>query len=177
MTMPVAGPSGEGGRALRLVHRRAAITAVMPYRSLISWLGRAATVVIVLSALAAPATMPLAAPAKPEFVEIKAIVIPVIHHRELSGHFIFEIVLELEEGVQREDIMAFEPRMRDAMITDMKRYAERHPDILDRADMGRMKRVLQAAIERIAGEGLVRDVLFEHIYQRSNPYHAVSAAG
>lgn len=149
----------------------------MSNRSLNSALSRAAALLVLLIALALPGPAPHAAPSKPEFVDLKVIVIPVIFHRRLSGHFIFEVVLELEEGVKREDIMVFEPRMRDAIITDMKRYTELHPDILARADMARLKRVLQAAVARTAGEGLVRDVLFEHVYQRANPHQAVTTAG
>lgn len=148
----------------------------MPLRSYRAALVRAGALLLLATAVAWPGAAPRAEPGGgPEFVDLKAVVIPVISRRQLTGHFIFEIVLELQEGVMREDIMVYEPRMRDAMITDMKRYTERHPGILERADLPKMKRVLSAAVERTAGEGLVRDVLFEHIYQRTNPYQAVTS--
>jgi len=132
--------------------------------------------IALLFALAWPGAAPRAED-EPEFYDLKVMVVPVLSQRQLLGHFNFLAVLELEDGVVRDDVTPYIPRLRDAMFEDMKRYVDRHSDILERVDLVRVKRVLQRAAERVMGEGLVREVLLTAVYQRPSPPQAIMPAG
>ncbi len=165
--MPALRRWDRGAKTTRLhlpcVHTLCAITRAMLH---VPRFTAPAALIVFLCVLAWPGAAPRAE-GDPEFYDMKIMVVPVLSQRRILGHFNFSAVLELEDGIGRDEILPYIPRLRDAMLEDMKRYVDRHSDILERVDLVRVKRVLQRAAERVTGEGLIREVLLAAVSQRS----------
>ena len=89
------------------------------------------------------------------------VVVPVLSGRRLAGQISFDITLELSPETDRDMVIKRVPRLRNAYLFDLKRYAEQRPEVLRNIQLKSLKRMLLATSTRILGKGEVNAVLVQ----------------
>lgn len=101
------------------------------------------------------------------YVELEALTIPVIRGGAVAKYVLLQISLEVEDLAAREEVQERMPRLVDAFLRDLHAYFASVP--LDSPLNARtVKARLLAIANRITGGGVVREVLIQGAYEKTN---------
>lgn len=105
--------------------------------------------------------------AKPAYVELEPMIIPIIGNNNVYQMISFSVVIEATDEKNAEKVKNLTPRIQDAYIHGiygmLNRYAMRHGG---QVDTYRIKRTLNDITIHVVGEGVIKDVLISNIQQR-----------
>ncbi len=99
-------------------------------------------------------------------LRLDPIVLPVIREGQVTIHITAVVVIELTEGLEREDLREVSEPLRDAMLSALYGiYAVRY--VQERGyDIPVVRQRLSLAAERILGDGTVKSVWLQDITKR-----------
>ncbi|MBP5855793.1 hypothetical protein KAJ83_02150 [Marivibrio halodurans] len=101
------------------------------------------------------------------YVELEALTIPVIRGGAVAKYVLLQISLEVEDLAAREEIQERMPRLMDAFLRDLHAYFASVP--LDSPlNVRTVKARLRAIADRIVGADVVREVLIQGAYEKTN---------
>ena len=97
----------------------------------------------------------------PTFVDFGLLVVPVIRDREVRSQA--EMILRLQvPGDKKEAVATLLPRLQAGYLEDMIIYLSASLKEHETIDSEAVRRRLQTASDRIAGPGMIKDVVVEH---------------
>ena len=119
------------------------------------------------AAKAAEAAKPAGEEVKPSFVELKALVLPVIDQNGVSQVVSIVVSLEADNPANVEEIKLLTPRLTDAYIQGMYGVLS-SKQVMDQGvlQVGYIKARLNAITTKVLGENKVKDVLLQVVQQR-----------
>ncbi len=125
---------------------------------------------LVVCALAAPAVAEQSETkqeySKPEYYDMRRLIVPVLEGDRLAGQISIIVVLELAEDADTDDISALERRLRNEYLMAMKEFADRRPGVLRSINVTAVKKLLLSVSKRVLGPGQVRAVLVQSVILR-----------
>ncbi len=104
---------------------------------------------------------------KPEYVQMNAMIFPVIGDRGVTQTVSLVVSLEVPDAATAEEIKKLAPRLTDAYIQDMYGALNRkHSMENGTLKIAPLKARLNKVTTRVVGEGKVNDVLLQVVQQR-----------
>lgn len=108
-----------------------------------------------------------AAKAATKFVQIDALILPIIDERGISQNVSIVISLEVPNDAVAEEVVRLSPRLRDAYIQDMYGALSRKSVLKDGVlQVAPIKARLERATDRVLGDDVVNEVLLQVVQQR-----------
>lgn len=105
--------------------------------------------------------------AKPEYVQLDPLILPIINAQGLTQTISLVITIEVPDVAMSEKVTALSPRLKDAYIQDLYgalgRQASTQGGVVD---VGTIKARLNAITRRVMGEDFAGDVLLQVVQQR-----------
>ena len=103
------------------------------------------------------------APEPPRFIDLDPLIVPVFHGSEIVTTIQISLKLEAIGIVNETKIGRIKPRLNDAYIKDLYSFIPRLLENQERVNVFIIKKRLQMVSERVAGPGVVADVLVQSI--------------
>jgi hypothetical protein len=103
------------------------------------------------------------APEPPRFIDLDPLIVPVFHGDEIVTTIQISVKLEAIGIVNETKIGRIKPRLNDAFIKDLYSFIPRLLENQERVNVFIIKKRLQMVSERVAGAGVVSDVLVQSI--------------
>jgi hypothetical protein len=107
------------------------------------------------------------APAGPAFVRLDTITVPVFEGDTMTRQASLVLALELEEGRTEADLAPVRRRLVDAYLTELTRIFEERAFAERLIDPSVIKPRLLETTQRVAGPGLVKDILIQQALERA----------
>lgn len=105
--------------------------------------------------------------ARPHYVKITPIVVPVITDKGVEQTISLIVALEVKDKKTADDIIKVSPRLSDAFLQDLYGAIDRKYLVKSGVvDVSRVKTKLQTAANRVLGDGVVQSVLVQAVSQR-----------
>jgi hypothetical protein len=105
-------------------------------------------------------------PEGPVFLKLPAMTIPIFEGDAVTRQASVVLALELEKGKSEADLAAVKARLVDAYLTDLTQLFEQRAYADRIIDAQAIKPKLLETTQRIAGPGLVKDVLVQQAVER-----------
>lgn len=106
--------------------------------------------------------------AKEEFVQLDALILPVIDEQGVTQVISIVVSLEVPDAATAEEVKRLSPRLKDAFIQDMYGVLNRKNSMEKGVlQVGLIKARLNSITTRVMGENKVNDVLLQVVQQRS----------
>lgn len=102
------------------------------------------------------------AAAKPSFIKMETLPIPIIHDRELQRRIDFTIKLTVDPD-KKDRIYALMPRLQNAFLSDMMAFMPLHMRNRKNADITVITQRLMRVSEKTLGSGTVRAITIDTI--------------
>jgi hypothetical protein len=103
------------------------------------------------------------APEPPRFIDLDPLIVPVFHGSEIVTTIQISVKLEAIGIINETKIGRIKPRLSDAYIKDLYSFIPRLLENQERVNVFIIKKRLQMVSERVAGPGVVSDVLVQSI--------------
>lgn len=108
-----------------------------------------------------------AAEAATKFVQIDALILPIIGERGITQNVSLVISIEVPDDAAAEEVKRLSPRLRDAYIQDMYGALSRKSVLKDGVlQVAPIKARLERATTKVLGDGKVKGVLLQVVQQR-----------
>ncbi len=108
-----------------------------------------------------------AAEAATKFVQIDALILPIIDERGITQNISLVISIEVPDEAAATEVQRLSPRLRDAYIQDMYGALSRKSVLKDGVlQVAPIKARLERATTKVLGEDKVKDVLLQVVQQR-----------
>lgn len=105
--------------------------------------------------------------AKPEYVQMDPLILPVVNAQGVTQVISLVITIEVPDSGAAEKVTARIPRLKDAYIQDLYGALGRQASTAGGiVDVGAIKQRLNAVTHRVMGEGVAGDVLLQVVQQR-----------
>lgn len=106
-----------------------------------------------------------------QFVKMHPMIIPVVQNRQLMGTYVIGLVIETPSVHDGDEVRKIQPRVRDALLTDMYGIFSLVWDQNRRIHLSDFKTRLRHTAQKAAGKSRVKDVLIQSFQrQKSNRY-------
>lgn len=108
-----------------------------------------------------------AAAIPPKFVELNALILPIIDDSGVTQTVSLVVAIEVADAIQEAQVKLLAPRLQDAYIQDMygmlNRKASTEGGVIE---VGKLKERLNRVTTGVLGEGAFNDVLLQVVNQR-----------
>ena len=121
---------------------------------------------VIVGALPARAAGSAAAPDGPVFLTLPPMKIPIFEGDAVTRQASIVLALELEKGKSEADLAPLKARLVDAYLSELTQIFEQRADADRIIDAQAIKPRLLETTERIAGPGVVKDVLVQQALER-----------
>lgn len=102
-----------------------------------------------------------------EFVELDALVLPIIDEDGVSQTVSLVLTLEVPDSASAATVDKMKPKLKDAYIQDMYGVLNKHAALKGGViQVGMLKKRLNRISEKVAGEDVIYDVLLQVVQQR-----------
>ncbi|MEO5373269.1 MAG: hypothetical protein H7840_03200 [Alphaproteobacteria bacterium] len=104
-------------------------------------------------------------PAPSSYVEMEQFVVPIIVNGTLKGSILIEVRLEVDPH-GKSHVEQSMPLIHDAIIRGLYDFLPKHMEDRRTADLQVLKAEIQRICTRVVGEGIIRAVLVQNVYNR-----------
>lgn len=112
------------------------------------------------------AVSPAPPPPEVRYVDMEPLVIPLIQGDNVAATVQIELKLETLGDANASKLKRILPRLADAFLRELHAFLPRLLREVERLDVGIVKQRLQMVSDRVAGPGLVSDVLIQSVNER-----------
>ena len=106
-----------------------------------------------------------------QFVKMHPMMIPVIQNRQLMSTYVIQLVVETPSVHDGDEVRKIQPRVRDALLTDMYGIFSLVWDRDRRIHLSDFKTRLRRTAQKAAGKSRVKDVLIQAFQRQQSNRH------
>jgi flagellar basal body-associated protein FliL len=104
----------------------------------------------------------------PRFIDLDALIVPIFHGDEIVATIQISVKLEVTGTANEIKVGRIKPRLNDAYIKDLYSFIPRLLENQERVNVFIIKKRLQMVSDKVAGAGVISDVLVQSITDTSN---------
>ena len=105
----------------------------------------------------------------PNFVTMDVLVIPIFQGDKVAATVQIQLKLEVADVGSASKIVRLLPRLGDAFLRDLYGFIPRHLRKEERLDVALIKDRLQLVGDKVAGPGVIKNVLVQALLENPNP--------